>query len=128
VSRSRLPIHGVLNWAFDQQPNANVLFRGTLALVILLVVGLTMDLSTLRLQDSTTSGVGIFRRYYNFNRVIATVTLLVPLATAGLTLWQQIDSGVLKQQAPSTGIERSTDQQKPGQPTPGASTTTTTGH
>jgi Family of unknown function (DUF6185) len=123
-----IAIHGVLNWAFDQQPNANVLFRGTLALVILLVVGLTMDLSTLRLQDSTTSGVGIFRRYYNFNRVIATVTLLVPLATAGLTLWQQIDSGVLKQQAPSTGIERSTDQQKPGQPTPGASTTTTTGH
>jgi hypothetical protein len=116
-----LGIHSGLTWALDQHSEATALFRVTLLLVVLLVVGLSIDLQTLRGYELTQQwDLGLFRRYYKFNRLVATITLIVPLATAGLSLWQQVQSGALRERPPTIRTESVADQQQPEQAAPGS--------
>jgi hypothetical protein len=68
------------------------LLRGLFLLVTLLLTGLLMDLRVMRpAEDATRPALAFFATYYRLNRVIPTVTLLVPLIAAVVGIWGQID-------------------------------------
>jgi Family of unknown function (DUF6185) len=80
--------------ALAQSGPLYALLRCAILLVCLLILGLWLDLSTLHNNKKATK-FSLFRGYLRLNRVAATLTLIVPLATAGLTIWSQTESGAL---------------------------------
>jgi hypothetical protein len=93
-----LIIHSFINNALNQSATLTPILRCAVLLVALLSLGLWLDLSTLRLYRPRVTSFRSFQRYVRLNRVVAILTLLVPLITAGLAIWSQIANGVLHQQ------------------------------
>ena len=94
-----LGVHAIVNHWLDQSSTLSIVFQGALLLILLVILGLRLDLASIG-QYQNVSYFELFRGYVRLNRVIAAVTILLPLVTAGLTIWNQIDSGVLQQKAP----------------------------
>jgi Family of unknown function (DUF6185) len=97
-----LIVHAFINDAFDQSGTLTPILRCALLLIAILSLGLWLDLSTLRLYHRNITSFRLFEGYVRLNRVAAVLTILVPLITAGFTIWNQIDSGVLHQQQTPT--------------------------
>jgi Family of unknown function (DUF6185) len=95
-----LALGALFNHALDQSGVYLTLTRALLLLLGLVLLGLWFDLVTIKRYSSDTSVIDRFQGYVRLNRVVATVTLLIPLVTAGLTLWSQADSGGLTQKLP----------------------------
>jgi hypothetical protein len=95
-----------LHWAANQLLHLGGvslwLTRATLLLALMLAFGLAMDLATLRPFSRTDSTVGLFGRYYRFGRMVAIVTIVLPLLTAAVSLYTQVQTGVLHQQVPAS--------------------------
>ena len=99
-----LIIHSFINDAFNQSATLTPILRCALLLVALLSLGLSLDLSTLRLYRADVTSFRLFQGYVRLNRLVAVLTLLVPLVTAGLTIWSQIDNGALHQKVSPTQV------------------------
>jgi hypothetical protein len=102
-----LIIHAIINDALDQSGTLTPILRCAVLLIVILCFGLWLDLSTLRLYRRNMTSFRLLEGYVRFNRMAAVLTILVPLITAGFTIWNQIDNGVLHQQQTQT--------QSPGQ-------------
>jgi hypothetical protein len=94
-----LGAHAIVNRWLDQSATLSIVFQCALLLVLLIIMGLRLDLTSIG-QYQNVSYFELFRGYVRLNRVVAATTILLPLVTAGLTIWNQIDSGVLQQKAP----------------------------
>ena len=95
-------VHAFFNQVFEQSATLTAVLRAAILLVVMLFLGVWMDLSTLQDYRHNVTSFRLFQGYLRLNRVIAAVTLILPLATAGLTIWNQVNSGVLHQkQSPS---------------------------
>jgi hypothetical protein len=103
-----LIIHSFINDGLNQSDTLTPILRCALLLIALLSLGLRLDLLTLRLYRPDVTSFRRFQGYLRLNRVIAILTLLLPLITAGLTIWGQIDNGVLHQQVSPTQVSGQT--------------------
>jgi hypothetical protein len=97
-----LIIHAIINDALDQSGTLTPILRCAVLLIVILCFGLWLDLSTLRLYRRNMTAFRLLGGYVRFNRMAAVLTILVPLITAGFTIWSQIDNGVLHQQQTQT--------------------------
>jgi hypothetical protein len=101
--------------ALEESPVDTALIEA-LSLMLLLVVGLLLDVRTVRRFDDGELKVNVLARYYRWNPlagVRAFVTVVVPLLTAGVTLWQTVAAGL-----PAQGNgNRGTTSQQSGQGT-----------
>jgi Family of unknown function (DUF6185) len=123
-----LIIHSFINDVFNQSGTLTPILRCALLLIALLCLGLWLDMSTLRLYRADVTSFRLFQGYVRLNRVVAILTILVPLVTASLTIWNQIDNGVLHQnvspeqgsgQAPSQSASSSSSNSPGKLPKPG---------
>jgi hypothetical protein len=116
-----MAVHVFFNQVFNQSATLISVLQCAILLVILLVLGVWIDLSTLRRYRRNVTSFKLFQGYVRLNRVVAAVTLLIPLATAGLTIWNQINSGVLHQKvSPAQGAVSTQSPASSPSPTPSA--------
>ena len=97
-----LIIHAIINDALDQSGTLTPILRCAVLLIVILCFGLWQDLSTLKLYRRNLTSFRLLEGYVRFNRMAAVLTILVPLITAGFTIWNQIDNGALHQQQTQT--------------------------
>ncbi|MET0414817.1 MAG: DUF6185 family protein, partial [Actinoplanes sp.] len=78
--------------AVGRTPSQGLLLRGLVLLAALLITGLLMDLRVMRAaSDPTRPVLGFFSEYYRLNRIVPTVTLILPLVASAVGIWSQID-------------------------------------
>jgi hypothetical protein len=92
-----MAVHVFFNQIFEQSATLTSVLQCAILLVVLLLLGVWIDLSTLRHYRRNVTSFKLFQGYVRLNRVVAAVTLVLPLTTAGLTIWNQINSGALHQ-------------------------------
>jgi Family of unknown function (DUF6185) len=86
--------------ALHQTGAANTGLRCAAFLACLVILGVWFDISTLRRNKDKT--VTFSHGYLRLSGLVATLTLIIPLATAILGIWLQVDSGALTQKATVT--------------------------
>ncbi len=109
-------VHWLIVTVLDLHSVTLVILRATVLLLVLLTFGLGMDLATLRSQRLRESGLGLIARYYRFGRAVAVITVVVPLLTAGISLWNQVKGGVERQGVTQTPGRQNTPSPAPTQP------------
>jgi len=103
-----IAVHVFFNQIFGQSATLTSVLQCAILLVILLILGVWIDLTMLRESRRNVTSFKLFQGYVRLNRVVAAVTLLVPLVTAGLTIWNQINSGVLHQKVSPAQVTANT--------------------
>jgi hypothetical protein len=96
--------YAAITQALAQSGPLYALLRCAILLVCLLILGLWLDLSTLR-RSKTVPLFSLFHGYVRLNGLAATLTLIIPLATAGLGIWSQIESGALAERVSPIQIQ-----------------------
>ncbi|MFF5296837.1 DUF6185 family protein [Paractinoplanes globisporus] len=81
-------------------PAGRWVFFTSLLLFALLLAALAADLTTLRQLSGRTRPSASVARFYGVNKLVTALGLLIPLLASGLTIWAQIQKGVLEQPAP----------------------------
>jgi hypothetical protein len=103
-----IAVHVFFNQIFGQSATLTSVLQCAILLVVLLILGVWVDLSMLRESRRNVTSFKLFQGYVRLNRVVAAVTLLIPLVTAGLTIWNQINSGVLHQKVSPAQVTANT--------------------
>jgi hypothetical protein len=78
-------------------PAGRWLFFASLLLLTLLVAALATDLTTIRALNGRSRPAAGVARLYGLNKTVAVLGLILPLIGSGLTLWGQLQNGVLRE-------------------------------
>ena len=107
-----LVAHALVNYWLDQSATLIPLLQAACLLVVLVAGGLAFDFATTRKFRTDVTVLSLFQGYLRLNRLAATLTLLIPLITAGLTIWTQIENGAPAQSpTPATSPKAPTGSQ-----------------
>jgi hypothetical protein len=102
---------GIVAEASDQSVTQGLLLRSLVLGALLMATGLAMDLVVLvRAAQPVRPVMRSFVTYYRLNKIIPTISLMIPLAVALLGIWNQLDNAPTPPSAP-VSVNNDPDQQ-----------------